>query len=190
MLKIFSDVKNFLERDDLPPATSTKLLQVLDDPGKNRKLKIEIDTTVDTMEPFVKATYKLQGDGPLSLEAYQQFSILFASVSAQHYPNVAVAKAEANGNASHEQHLLDYSKACVQPAYDYFYLKYNNDLKPDLYAFKAARLFSPFKFHELKPSATDIDCLKAFPFLCSQETMDVNTPCTWLPVKMFLQILV
>ena len=40
MLKTFSDVKKFLERDDLPPATSTKLLQVLDDPTKTRKLKI------------------------------------------------------------------------------------------------------------------------------------------------------
>ena len=56
MLKTFSDVKKFLERDDLPPATSTKLLQVLDDPAKTRKLKIEIATTVDAMEPFVKAT--------------------------------------------------------------------------------------------------------------------------------------
>ena len=81
MLKTFSDVKKFLERDDLPPATSTKLLQVLDDPVKTRKLKIEIATTVDAMEPFVKATYKLEGDGPLSFEAYQQLSILFASVS-------------------------------------------------------------------------------------------------------------
>ena len=156
-----------------PPATSTKLLQVLDDPAKSRKLKIEIATTVEAMEPFVKATYKLEGDGPLCLEAYQQLSILFASMCTQHYPNVAaVAKAEANGNASHEQQLLDYLKACVQPAYDYFYLKFNNDLKPVLDAFKAARLFSPFKFHELKPSATGIDCLKAFPFLSSQETID------------------
>ena len=173
MLKTFSDVKKFLERDDLLPATSTKLLQVLDDPAKTRKLKIEIATTVDAMEPFVKATYKLEGDGPLSLEAYQQLSILFSSVSTQHYPNVAaVGKAEANGNASHEQQLLDYSKACVQPAYDYFYLKFNNDLKPVLDAFKVTRLFSPFKFHELKPSATDIDRFKAFPFLSSQETND------------------
>ena len=131
------------------------------DPAKTRKLKIEIATTVDGMEPFVKATYKLEGDGPLSLEAYQQLSILFVSVSTQHYPKVAaVAKAEANGNASHEQQLHDYSKA------------FNNDLKPGLNTFKAARLFSPFKFHELKPSAADIDCLKAFPFLSSQETID------------------
>ena len=48
----------------------------------------------------------------------------------------------------------------------------NNDLKPVLNAFKAARLFSPSMFHELKPSAVDIDCLKAFPFLNSQPTID------------------
>ena len=59
MLKTFSDVKKFLERDVLPPATSTKLLQVLDDPAKTRKLKIEIATTVNAMEPFVKDTCKL-----------------------------------------------------------------------------------------------------------------------------------
>ena len=187
MLKTFSDVKKFLERDDLLPATYTKILQVLDDPAKTRKLKIEIATTVDAMEPFVKATYKLEGDGPLNLEAYQQLSILFASMSTQHYPNVAaMAKAEANGNAAHEQQLLNYSKACVQPACDYFYLKFNNDLKPVLDAFKAARLFSPFKFHELKPSATDIDCLKAFPFLSSQETIDGQK----IEIPMSLQTLI
>ena len=60
----------------------------------------------------------------------------------------------------------------MQPAYDYFHLKFNNDLKPVLDAFKAARLFSPSKFHELKPSAADIHCLKAFPFLNSQPTID------------------
>ena len=93
-------------------------------------------------------------------------------MSTQHYPNVAaVAKAKVNGNASHEQQLLDYSTACVQPAYDYFYFKFNNDLKSVLDAFNAARLFSPFKFHKLKPSATDFDC-QAFPFLSSQETID------------------
>ena len=92
-------------------------------------------------------------------------------MSNQHYPNVvAVVKAEAKGNAIHEQQLINYSKACVQPAYDYFHLKFNNDLKPVLDAFKATCLFSPSKFHELKPSAADIDCLKAFPFLNSQPT--------------------
>ena len=138
----FGDIEKFLKNDDLPLATSTKLLQVLDDPAKTRKLKIEIATTVDAMEPFVKVTYKLEGDGALSLVAYQQLSMLYASVSDQYYPNVvAVVKAEAKGNATHEQQLINYSKACAQPAYDYFHLKFNHDLKPVLDAFKAAHLF-------------------------------------------------
>ena len=66
MLKIFSDVKKFLER----ASALSELLQVLDGPAKTSKLKIEIATTVDAVEQFVKATYKLEGDGPLSLEAY------------------------------------------------------------------------------------------------------------------------
>ena len=76
MLTAFGEVEKFLKNDDLPLATSTKLLQVLNDPAKTRKLKIEITTTVDAMEPFVKATYKLKGDGALSLVAY---SMLLAS---------------------------------------------------------------------------------------------------------------
>ena len=160
MFTAFGDIEKFLKNDDLPLATSTKLLHVLDDSVKSRKLKIEIATTVDAMEPFVKAMYKLEGDSALSLVAYQQLSMLYASVSNQHYPNVvAVVKAEAKGNAAHEQQLINYSKACVQPAYDYFHLKFNNDLKPVLDAFKAAHLFSPSNLHELKPSAADIDCL-------------------------------
>ena len=43
--------------------------------------------------------------------------------------------------------------------------KFNDDLKATLDAFKAARLFSPSKMYELKPSALDINCLRVFPFL-------------------------
>ena len=50
MLKTFSDLKKFLERGDLPPAISTKFLQVLNDPAKTKKLIMEIATSVDAME--------------------------------------------------------------------------------------------------------------------------------------------
>ena len=111
MLTVFGDVEMFL-KNDLPHTTSTKLLQVLDNPVKTRKLRIEIVTTVDAMEPFVKATYELEGDGALSLVASQQHSMLKDSAFTQHYPNVvAVAKAEAKGNVKHEQQLITYSKA-------------------------------------------------------------------------------
>lgn len=59
---------------------------------------------------------------------------------------------------------MAYAKACVQPAYSYFKLKFDHDLRPALLAFKAARYFSPSKLHELKPTANDLDSLQAFPF--------------------------
>ena len=71
MFTAFSNIEKFLINDDLPLASSTKLLHVLNDPAKTRKLKIEIVTTVNAMELFVKATFKLEGDGALSLVAYQ-----------------------------------------------------------------------------------------------------------------------
>lgn len=61
VINAFGDVSSFLECDDLPPppANSSKLLDILHDPAKCRKLKMELAITVDAMEPFVKATYVL-----------------------------------------------------------------------------------------------------------------------------------
>ena len=63
----FGDVPIFLRGNDLPAVTSGKLLKILDDEAAGRKLKMELATTVDAMEPFVNATYALEGDGPLAL---------------------------------------------------------------------------------------------------------------------------
>ena len=47
-------------------------------------------------------------------------------------------------------------------------------------AFKGARYFSPAKIHELRPSVSDIDCLRVFPFLDSEQVIDALK--TELPV--------
>ena len=104
---------------------------------------MEISITVDAMEPFVKATYTLEGDGPIALVAYQQISLY---VSLEHYPNVdAVARLLANGNCTHERQLIAYAKAACVPAYAYFKEKFNSDLRPIVLAFKSARYLSPSK---------------------------------------------
>ena len=46
--------------------------------------------TIDFGEPFVKATYRLEGDGPLALAAYEGIVTLYASISAQHFPDTLV----------------------------------------------------------------------------------------------------
>ena len=52
----FGDVSNLLEEDHISPANASKLLAILEDAPKTRKLKMKLAVTVDCMEPFVKAT--------------------------------------------------------------------------------------------------------------------------------------
>ena len=166
----FGDVTTFLQNDDLPSTTVTKMSEILNNPGMCRKFKIELAVTVDAMAAFVKATYNLEGDGPLALMAYECVRCLYAHITTEYFPNVsAVAKHLVNGNQTHEQQLIDYAKECVKPAYSYFRSKFDNDLKVSMEAFKAARYFSPLKLAELQPTAADIDALLFLPFLNSND---------------------
>ena len=46
-------------------------------------------------------------------------------------------------------------------------------------AFKAARLFSPYKVHEMKPTTAAVDELTAFPFLIGKlEDLKLELPTT------------
>ena len=79
----FGDILSFVEHEDLPPSR-LKLQQILNDPPKNRKLQVELAITVDVGEPFVKATYRLEGDGPLVLSAYEEIAALRVAISHQY----------------------------------------------------------------------------------------------------------
>lgn len=87
-------------------------------------------------------------------------------ISNRHFPYVAsISKALSGGNPSYEQQLLAYADSCIQPAHCYFKQKFEHDLKPCLDMFKAARLFLPHKFNEMKPTTFEIESLKWFTFL-------------------------
>ena len=66
-----------------------------------------------------------------------------------------------------EQELIQHAKSCVQPGLTYYFRQLNESMKEPLAAFKAARLFSPYKLHEMKPDSSVIDSLVSFPFLSS-----------------------
>jgi len=172
---LFPDVCTFLRNDELPSTTSRKLLKIIEDVASLRKLKIELAITVDTMEPFVKTTYDLEGDGPLVLYAYQKISSLYAHITLAHPPNVlAVADDLAQGSASHKMQLINYANTCYPPAYSYFKEKFDTDLKKAVEVFKAARYFLPCKIDELRPTISDIDSHKSFPFLDSTLLTDLK----------------
>ena len=146
---------------------------MINDPAKKLLLQVELAITVDVGETFVKATYYLEGDGPLVFICYEKISQLRASVSTAYYPSTdAVIRRIANGNVVVHQQCTTYAQSCAQPAYDNFISKFDIDLKATLSAFKAARCFDPSKLTELRPTCCDIDSLRAFPFLNSDSIID------------------
>ena len=71
------DILPFLQDSpDLSPATSQKLLSILDNSHKSIRQQVELAALIDTGEPFVKATYKLEWDGPQIFECYEVLAAL------------------------------------------------------------------------------------------------------------------
>ena len=122
LLYLFGDVEVFPKQNtDLGSATRPKVLTFFDDPEKRGCLGIEIAATVNTGMPFVKATYTLEGDGPLVLECCQIIATLPAAVRVAHYLNVqAVSRRLYQGNSQVQQQWMAYTLQCMKPGIDYY----------------------------------------------------------------------
>ena len=127
---------------------------------------------MDAGEAFVKATYNLEGDGPIVLRCYEIISTLTAGIQVGHYPNVrAIAPTLSGGSPVTVQQWVEYTNTCIKPGLQYFLDKFSQELSGSVAAFKAARLFLPQKVVELKPDAAAVDSLQAFPFLNKASTL-------------------
>ena len=116
LLKSFGSVSSsFLDKTDLR-SSKVKLQEIISDPPKNHKLRMELAITIDAMEPFVKATYNLEGDRPLIFKAYEEIALLSAGILNQHYPNTKAVAKSLTTTSIQQQHLLDYAKSCVAPS--------------------------------------------------------------------------
>lgn len=103
----FGDVLPFVQcNTNSSPATTAKLMQLLGDRQQYTYLQLELAAVVDCGERFVKATYDLEGDGPLVLRCYEVLSILNASIHTAHFPNLT-AVAEKIGPANREQQYME-----------------------------------------------------------------------------------
>ena len=106
----FGDLEEFLtSNSDISPTTRTKLLSFFSDSSKKANLQIELAATVDYGEPFVKAMYQLEGDGPLAIECYEPVECVSHSVELAYAPNIeAVAKLLSHGSQTVKQKLLNH----------------------------------------------------------------------------------
>ena len=112
---------------------------------KRSTLQIELAAIVDFGELFVKATYQLEGNGPLALGIVDGLS---TSIRLCNVPNVeAIAKKLANGSLHAKQKWIDHAKTCIEPGHNYFKRQLTSSLKGPLQAFKAARLLSLSHLH-------------------------------------------
>ena len=84
---LFGDVEMFVATADLFPAVRVELQSIMNNSNQKSQLMVELAITVDAGEPFVKATYFLEGDGPLVFSCYEKILDLKASVSTALYPN-------------------------------------------------------------------------------------------------------
>ena len=163
LLNLFGDVHPFLrDNRDLAPSTRSKLLNLLDDNQKNVKLQAAV---IDAGAPFVRATYRLEGDGALVLSSYDEIFSLHEAIRMAHFPNLtALSTKLSSGNATLAQQYEQYGRNCVQPGMQYFLTRFTQDLRESVEAFKAARLFVPHRALEIRPDSNAINSFTSFPF--------------------------
>lgn len=76
------DVPAFLASINVAPRSREKLQLLWQNDAVN--LMIELAVTIAAGEPFVKACYTLEGDGPLALTCYEVLSTVKASIQVKH----------------------------------------------------------------------------------------------------------
>ena len=80
-------------------------------------LQLELAAIVDAGESLVKATYILEGDGPMVFTAYELINTILLSIHTAHFPNLT-SQLSAN-DSSAQQQLVTYGRACVDPGFEY-----------------------------------------------------------------------
>lgn len=177
---LFGYVVAFLCTDvESPGALCIRLRATVENLEARAQLQIQLAVVVEFSRPFVQATYKLEGDGPLSLSAYEAISGLrhFVNANPIHLPSTeAVARQLAGGNAQHLQMWITIARACLPRAVEYFNARFGPGgvLSDVVSAFREARLCDPSKVNEIQPAVEDVHGLTAFPFISPEDVAQLQ----------------
>ena len=126
-----------------------KLLQLFSDRQKYEYLQLELAVAFDAGEPFVKATYNLEGDRAFAFKCYEIYTSLLTDVKLQNHPNLSAIAQKLSGSVhSLLDRFMSYGKDRVKPVVQYLKSKFSKELSTSLSIFKAARVFAPSKVKE------------------------------------------
>ena len=170
---LFGDVVEFLLADvENPGALRQRLRNRFENLEVRAQLQMQLAVVVEFCYPLVRATYVLEGDGPLVFTAYETISSVRNFVNAQpiHLPSTtAMAERLAAGNPVHRQQWMAFAMQCVPDAIEYFNDRFaeGGSLYYLVRAFRAARLCDPSKMATMDPLTVnlDVDDLLEFPFI-------------------------
>ena len=93
----------------------------------------------------MKATYTLEGDGPLILSAYKRLQEMLNACTAKHFPNIhAVAmQLSTNDPELNVDELEAWANDRVKPGIMWFLQKFNVQLLPMVEVFRYVQYFCP-----------------------------------------------
>ena len=121
------DVRWFIHQaaaENIAPQIVTQIQDILSDEQGWINLQLELAAVVDIGELFVKATYYLEGDGPLVFSCYERLQTVAEACRAPHFPNVrAVSSAIVTENRMEQAAALEQrAKTTVNPTIQWFYV--------------------------------------------------------------------
>ena len=145
----YPEIEMFLKNNpDVAPASHAKLITFFQDKQKNAYLQLELAAIVDWGEHFVKATYNLEGDGPLVFQCYEMVDLLTTAVCQVTLPTQA------------------HPSNCIKPGLEYFNRQLETSLKVPLEAFKSCQTrFYALKAYTMQPSVGDVYNLSCILFI-------------------------
>ena len=104
------DVRGFIQQvaaENIAPQTVAQIQDILSDEQRWINVQLELAAVVDIGEQFVKATYYLEGDGPLVFSCYERLQTVTEVCQAPHFPNVcAVSSAIVRKNPTEQAAAL------------------------------------------------------------------------------------
>ena len=138
-------------------------------------LKLVLAAVVDVGRHFVAATYDLEGDSALVLCCFDRLQALAdaCQIDLFHMPNVhAVALHLAAGDSEVDvQWAEEFGHNSIRGAVKWFHRKFSVELYDTVRAFKADRLMCPGTVNALHPTKADLNQLRAFPFLDTDDAI-------------------
>ena len=99
----------------------------------------ELAVVIDIGEHFLKATYSLEGDGPLVFSCFEILSTVNAAATSPHLPNSeSLVQQLSAGNPTPPPQWMQYAQNCIEHGLRYFNQKFTEELSGSVKAFKAA----------------------------------------------------